>query len=168
MAAAEGKSIGRIVTCQAVLGFNLVSEVPGCDPCGGERNQIFFQLLFAGFLGLEAKAINLPRMYEQEAGVPVPRGGPSANTLLPRQGCCGTVRSAAGRVEPQDVQYQVESKGMEAKKMQAFIWVVQPAFLPSSGKECSQKQYGGPRLSSCLPVCEIHTFFSKATPVAEI
>lgn len=45
-----GKSINRIVNCQAILEFNLVSEVPGCGLCGKERNLIFFQLVFVGFL----------------------------------------------------------------------------------------------------------------------
>ena len=65
------------------------------------------------------------------------------------------VRTAVGRVVPQDIQYQVKSRRMEAKmKMQRFVWVVQPAFLPSSGKECSQEHL--PiwwSLSFLLPVC---------------
>lgn len=51
------------------------------------------------------------------------------------------VCTAMGHVEPQDIQYQVKGKRMEAKiKMQALIWVTQPTFLPSSGKECSQER----------------------------
>ena len=83
MAAAEGKSIGRIVNCQAVLGFNLVSEVPGCDPCGRERNQIFFQLFFAGFLGLEAIAVN-PYQGCVSRGL----GFQSQGVVLARTRCC--------------------------------------------------------------------------------
>lgn len=44
--------------------------------------------------------------------------------------------AAVGHEEPQDMQYQLRNKGEEAKiKMQALIWVVQPAHLWSSGKE---------------------------------
>lgn len=100
-------------------------------------------------------------MYEQGAGVPVPRGSPSMNTLLPWQGCCCMVRAAVGHVKPQGIQYQVK-KRMEAKiKMQAFIRVVQPAFLPSSGKECCQEHL--PvwwSLTFLLPVCVKSAHFS--------
>lgn len=40
------------------------------------------------------------------------------------------VRAAVGHVEPPDMQYQVESI-----KMEVFIWIAQPAFLPSSWEE---------------------------------
>lgn len=49
--------------------------------------------------------------------------------------------AAVGHEEPQDMQYQVRNKGKEAKiKMQALIWVVQPAHLRSSGKDCSEER----------------------------
>lgn len=65
------------------------------------------------------------------------------------------VHNAVGHVEPQDIQYQLKSKRMEAKiKMQAFIWVAQPAFLPSSGKERSQERLPAWwSLTLLFPVC---------------
>lgn len=144
MAAAEGRSIGRIVNYQAVLGINLVSDVPGCDPCSRERSQVFFQLIFAGFLGLEAIVIN-PYQGCMSGGL----GFQSQGIALAQTHCFIGKAVAAWfvlHVEPQDMQYQVKSKRMEAKiKIQAFIWVAQPAFCPSSGKECSQEHLlGGP------------------------
>lgn len=53
MAAAEGESIARTVTCQAVLGFNPVSEVPGCDPCVGKGIRFSFSSFLQAFLALK-------------------------------------------------------------------------------------------------------------------
>lgn len=51
MVATEGKGIARIVYGQTILGFNLFSEVPACDPCDKERNPVFFHLLYVDFIG---------------------------------------------------------------------------------------------------------------------
>lgn len=96
---------------------------------------ITFHLLFAGCLGLEAKA----NSHYQGVGIPVPLDSPSANKLMPCHGCFSMFHMAVGHMEPQDIQQQLESKIIEAKvRMQAFIWIVQPASFPSNGKECSQ------------------------------
>lgn len=49
------------MNCQAVLGLKLVSEVPGYGPCGGEGNQMSFQFLFAGVLGLQQWLLTLSK-----------------------------------------------------------------------------------------------------------
>lgn len=55
-------------------------------------------------------------------------------------------------MEPQDIQQQLKSKRIEAKvRMQAFIWVVQPASFPSNGKECSREHLPW-SLTSFMPV----------------
>lgn len=61
--------MGRTGNSLGVLGFNPVNAVPGC---GRGKNPIFFPLLSAGFLGLEAVALTPTRVCEQRAQVPVP------------------------------------------------------------------------------------------------
>lgn len=69
--------------------------------------------------------------------------------------------AAVGHEEPQDMQYQVRNKGKETKmKMQALIWVVQPAHLCSSRKECSEGHLSV-WLTFLLPFCPQNPIISQ-------
>lgn len=70
---------------------------------------------------------------------------------MPCHGCYSMFHTAVGHMEPQDIQQQLESKRMEAKvRMQAFIWVVQPAFSLAMGRNVLRNACHGLWPSLCL------------------
>lgn len=91
-----------------------------------------FQLLFAGVLGLQQWLLTLSKGVRAEGWGSSPEAQSWRKHVAVLTRLLQPVHTAVGHMDPQDVQYQVKSKRMEAKiKMQGFIWITQPAFLHS-------------------------------------
>lgn len=126
-----GKTTSRIVNCQVILEFNLVSEVPGCELWQGKESDFFSACFCRLSLGLEA--VN---SYQGWVSRRLTMGSSPKEQLYSKH-----IAQAAATwfVLWWGMQQQVRNKEKEAKiKMQALVWVVQPAHLWSSEKKCSK------------------------------